>query len=68
LHADPEELPRAPSARFIADPPTIYDLVVGRLDTSGALADGTLRIDGDERALGRMRAALAAPAQEIAAA
>ena len=58
LHADPDELPRAPAARFIGDPPTIYDLVVGRLDTSGALADGTLRIEGDTRALQRMRAAL----------
>src|ERR671918_631137 len=58
LHADPDELPRAPAARFIADVPTIYDLVIGRLDTPGALADRTLRIEGDKRALQRMRAAL----------
>ena len=58
LHADPDELPRAPAARFIADVPTIYDLVIGRLDTPSALADRTLRIEGDKRALQRMRAAL----------
>ncbi|MGH2978019.1 MAG: winged helix-turn-helix transcriptional regulator [Solirubrobacterales bacterium] len=61
LHVDPDEAPRPPSARFIGDVPTIYELVVGRLDTSAALADGRLRIEGDAGALHRMRAALPTP-------
>lgn len=68
VHVDPDEPPRPPTARFIADPPTLYDLVVGRLDTSAALADGRLRIEGDKRALERMRAALPGPVHNEAVA
>jgi hypothetical protein len=68
LHTDPEQMPRPPSARFIGDVPTIYDLVVGRLDTPAALADGRLRIEGDAGALDRMRAALPIPGQREAVA
>ena len=56
LHPDVEELPDEPRARFIGQVPTIYDLVVGRLDVGAALADGSLKVEGDERALDRMQA------------
>jgi DNA-binding HxlR family transcriptional regulator len=63
LHTDAVQMPRPPSARFVGDVPTIYDLVVGRLDTRAALADGRLRVEGDAGALDRMRAALPIPGQ-----
>jgi DNA-binding HxlR family transcriptional regulator len=50
-----------PTARFRGDAPTLYDLVVGRLDSSAALADGRLSVQGDESALERMRAAFPVP-------
>jgi DNA-binding HxlR family transcriptional regulator len=64
LHADPDEAPSPPTARFIGDVPTIYDLVVGRLDTSAALADGRLRVEGDAGALERMRTAFPTPPRD----
>jgi DNA-binding HxlR family transcriptional regulator len=66
LHANPDEAPRPPTARFIGDVPTIYELVVGRLDTSAALADGRLRVEGDAGALERMRTAFPTPARDEA--
>jgi len=57
VHGDPGDLPGEPRAKFIADVPTMFDLFVGRLDTSAALADGSLRVEGDGGALARLRAA-----------
>ena len=65
LHADPMDAPRPPAARFIGDVPTIFDLVVGRLDTAAALAGGRLRVEGDPGALERMRAAFPPPAESV---
>jgi putative sterol carrier protein len=61
-------LPREPSATFIADVSTMYDLFIGRLDASAALADGRLRVEGDEGALGRVRAAFPRPESSAVAA
>jgi len=55
VHPAVDELERAPSARFIGDVPTIYDLVVGRRDPSEALAAGELKVEGDRSALQRMQ-------------
>ncbi len=60
LHPDVDALPDAPRARFIGKVPTIYGLVVGRLDVDKALADGRLKVEGDTRALDRMQAAFQA--------
>jgi DNA-binding HxlR family transcriptional regulator len=57
LHPDVDTLPEPPRARFIGEVPTIYGLVVGRLDVAQALADGRLKVEGDQRALDRMQAA-----------
>jgi SCP-2 sterol transfer family len=42
--------------RLIADVPTIYGVVTGKLDAQAARADGRLRIEGDAESLNRMRA------------
>jgi DNA-binding HxlR family transcriptional regulator len=64
---DAGQLTGPPSARFIADVPTIYDMVVGRLDTAAALASGRLRVEGDDGALDRMRAAFPTATEAVAA-
>lgn len=51
----------APAARFSGDVPTLYDLVVGRLDAGAALADGRLSVEGDPSALERLRSAFPVP-------
>jgi DNA-binding HxlR family transcriptional regulator len=58
-HAD--ELPEPAAATFSGDVPAIYDLVMGRLDPTDAVADGRLTVEGDRGALRRMRAAFPAP-------
>lgn len=52
-----DDLPHEPTARFIGQVPAIFGLVVGRLDVPAAIADGSLKVDGDERALDRLQAA-----------
>ena len=56
-----DEPPEGTSTRFVAGVPTIVEWVFGKLDTSAALADGRLRVEGDDGALERMRAAFPAP-------
>jgi DNA-binding HxlR family transcriptional regulator len=64
VHPGLDELPQEPSARFIANVPTVYDLLVGRLEPSEALETERLRVEGDQGALLRMRAAFPAPASD----
>jgi DNA-binding HxlR family transcriptional regulator len=60
LHQGADAVPDDPRARFIGAISTIYGLVVGRLDVAKARADGRLKVEGDQRALGRMQAAFQA--------
>ena len=62
----PGSQPPPADATIHGDVATTYGLMVGRLDTDRALADGRLRIDGDPTALERMRAAFPAPAETVA--
>jgi DNA-binding HxlR family transcriptional regulator len=55
------EAPDGASPRFIADLTTTLEWIFGTLDTTAALVDGRLRIQGDENALARLRAAFPAP-------
>lgn len=64
LHPDGDAIPDEPRARFIGQVPTIYGLVVGRLDVPAALADGRLKVEGDKRALDRMQAAFRADPEQ----
>jgi DNA-binding HxlR family transcriptional regulator len=56
LHRD-EDVPVDADARFVGPAPTIFGLVAGRLDVRAALADGRLKVEGDRKAVDRMRAA-----------
>jgi DNA-binding HxlR family transcriptional regulator len=58
---DAAHAPGAPTARFSGDVPTLYDLLVGRLDAEAALADGRLSVVGDRNALERLRSAFPVP-------
>jgi DNA-binding HxlR family transcriptional regulator len=62
VHSDAAELPREASATFRADVPTLYGVVMGRLDVADALAGGALRVEGDEGAARRLRRAFPVPA------
>ena len=44
---------RSPDAVVDTDPPTFLDLIRGRRELADALASGEVRIEGDERAVGR---------------
>ena len=62
LEVEPvEEAPADAAGRFLADVPTLLAWALGRLDTDAALADGRLRVQGDDDLLARMRAAFPAP-------
>ena len=56
LNLDPDAARPRPCARFTADVPTLYDLIIGRLEPDVAIAEGRVQITGDEHALRRMRA------------
>jgi len=61
VHPDAGALPRTPSATLSGDAATLYDLVVGRLDPVAVLSAGRLALDGDPRAVGRLREAFPVP-------